>query len=745
MLCRIECKTGDAEWPLTITSNADPLLPFVPRTITALKDPAAPGLDRGHVIPLPPASEMQSWNAEVARLCGADFATIQTVYRSILRNDATPEQVLTFGQYLRAVLLGPNFDVLARQKGFIDLRLCLEDPQLQRLPWEMMYCDGEPLIALAEPSISISRELPSTRSIPPLMLPLRVLFVIGTSIDAAIRPGAEFLGLLRHLKIPLDPTFQKFDLAKVNIRYIADADVAELNRVCKEFKPDVLHFICHGERDPADGASRLVMQRLTFVAGDRRSIERYPLTAPQLVEQLLEESGWLPPVVVLNACYTADSNTVGTPGSDDAHLSFAAELVRKGVAIAVGMTGEIADTACQLFTLRFYQALLKQQPVTEAATQARRTVLKAWPEYRHSVEWARPTLFLSYDANPAIALGPQAAGFDVYARAGRFREIGGPRMLCDRYDILDAYQRLLEATHSPGTERLMLAFTVKDATPGVGKTRLLEEIAVHSVNDGFVPCIIPSTANMPASFLEFALRIADAIEATREHLELAAIPLSACRQRAFDFAGIDPYQADPLLRLEDVIRDVSRRHAEAAKRLPRTIRDAIRRDCQELVRDLKAKTNRDHWPLITVDEFNRCTGAIEEILNQINEGGLGTPQEPIPVVISYVTSTLEGKQISEKINFLPLELRPEIKCFESEIERDMVYSQLVLSQFSYAPSPRREERGRIKNLLAEIHEVTRGRPDRFLDARVESLVLLSRRNDTLVDGDYEDMLRRFGT
>jgi hypothetical protein len=742
MLCRVECKRGGAGWLLTITSDTDPPLPFVPRTIIALKGRAAGGLGRDCVVPIPPASEPP--NGEIATLCAAeDVATIQDVYQSILRNDATPEQVTTFGRYLCAVLLGPNFDILARQQGFIDLRLCLDDPQLQRLPWEMMYSDSGPLIALPEPTISISRELPSTRSIPVLVLPLRVLFVIGTSIDAAIRPGAEFLGLLRHLKIPLDSTFQRFDLAKVNIRYIADADVTELNRVCKEFKPDVLHFICHGERDPADGASRLVMQRLNSVAGDRRSFERFPLTAAQLVDALLEENGWLPRVVVLNACYTSDLNA---PSNDDAHLPFAAELVSRGVAIAVGMTGEIADTACQLFTLRFYQALLKQQAVTEAATHARRTVLKAWPTYLQSVEWARPTLFLSCAVNPTIELGPQAAGFDIFACAGRFRVVGGPRMLCDRYDILNAYQHLLEATRSPGTERLMLAFTAKDQTPGIGKTRLLEEIAVHSIYDGFVPCIIPSDPDMPASFLEFALGVADAIQRTRETLGLDDLRSSECRRRAFKFADDTPFDTEDFLgSLDAVIEKVRSRHAEAAKIRPLTIQDDIRKDCRDLVRDLKAKTNRDHWPLILVDEFHRCNGATDAVLNQIGAGGLGTPQEPIPVVLNYVTSTPEGTQIGGKINFLPLERRPEIKCFESEIEKEMVYSQLVLSQFSFAPNPRREERSRIKNLLAAIHDVTGGRPDRFLDTSIECLVKLSFKNGALVEGDYEEILRRYGT
>jgi hypothetical protein len=46
-----------------------------------------------------------------------------------------------------------------------------------------------------------------------------------------------------------------------------------------------------------------------------------------------------------------------------AHLSFAASLVDRGVAMALGMAGEVADRACQAFTLRFYQALMTDQPV----------------------------------------------------------------------------------------------------------------------------------------------------------------------------------------------------------------------------------------------------------------------------------------------------------------------------------------------------------------------------------------------
>src|SRR6202011_1760925 len=84
----------------------------------------------------------------------------------------------------------------------LELEFSPDDEKLNRLPWEMMMAPGgTPLTAFSDPNrrIAITRvlqcnDLPAEHAIE---LPLRVLFVVGAQLDDALRPGTEYLALLR--------------------------------------------------------------------------------------------------------------------------------------------------------------------------------------------------------------------------------------------------------------------------------------------------------------------------------------------------------------------------------------------------------------------------------------------------------------------------------------------------------------------------------------------------------------------
>ena len=63
----------------------------------------------------------------------------------------------------------------------------------------------------------------------------------------------------------------------------------------------------------------------------------------------------------------------------------------------VGMAGEIADQACRLFSLLFYESLLRDGQLAFAASQGRRLGIIGVgnSDPRTSVDWALPTIFLS--------------------------------------------------------------------------------------------------------------------------------------------------------------------------------------------------------------------------------------------------------------------------------------------------------------------------------------------------------------
>ena len=77
---------------------------------------------------------------------------------------------------------------------------------------------------------------------------------MGKAIDNTLRPGAELIGLLRRLRVPIDPTFSTFRSTDVNVRYLSEATWDEIQAAVADFEPTVVHLICHGEVDPVEAA-----------------------------------------------------------------------------------------------------------------------------------------------------------------------------------------------------------------------------------------------------------------------------------------------------------------------------------------------------------------------------------------------------------------------------------------------------------------------------------------------------------
>jgi hypothetical protein len=375
-------------------------------------------------------------------------------------------------------------------------------------------------------------------------------------------------------------------------------------------------------------------------------------------------------------------------------------------------------------------------------------VLAAWPAYQQSVEWARPTLFIADGVPSALAIRARP-DLDLIARAPRFRVVGkAPGMLCDRYDVLEASQELFDLAVSPDNDRLLLAL-VADADAKTGKTRLLEEIAVQSVVEGFVPVIIRSIPGVdpPQTFLEFALTLSDAMRETREHFQLNLWQRTEARLLAMTLANVRPVPAtdDEFRREVGRLRGKLRALAPTDGAVPPDqVRDAIRQDCAQLVDDVRQKAAGARRVLILIDELQRYSGAIGPILDNIWYGGLGTADVPIPVAISYVESTPEGNAIRDNLKHLALERRPVVKRFETDAEQQLVYRQLLLTAYNVAPNLKRDKQAAVDRLLTDLHRKTGGRAGEFMSLLVESFIDGVRFSDTLVDANYEDVLQNFG-
>jgi CHAT domain-containing protein len=173
-----------------------------------------------------------------------------------------------------------------------------------------------------------------------------------------IRPGAEYLGLVRGLRT---------NELSLKLHLLLEANVDTLSAAIEEFRPTVVHFICHGDVSSA-GAGFL---ELTDPQDPSKSASVY---GPSLIGALRTKKNLpLPQIVVLNACYTAAARfwKVGQVASP-----LSVELLQSGVPVVVGMAGRVADQACRLFTRGFYESLLTQGEIAVAAGEGRRAGIR---------------------------------------------------------------------------------------------------------------------------------------------------------------------------------------------------------------------------------------------------------------------------------------------------------------------------------------------------------------------------------
>lgn len=267
------------------------------------------------------------------------------------------------------------------------------DIALAALPWELLWADEPtPLLAERRLSASIERRLKHTGPPPQPAPGSGALRILALSPQAGIPP--ELRQLERSARISALRPLLEQGLAEM--RELSPVSRRELERVVREWSPDVIHYYGHGRYE--QGAGALLLDR---------------------------ESGgeeWTPPgalaaaaggvrMVLLHACQGA----MATPGS--ALLSSVAPALSiAGVPVVIGMQFTIrADAATRMASI-VYAGLAQGRSVQEALVAAR---IALYVGETDQVSWFVPALYVRNrtlgpmylrppsDQPPALTLGNQ--------------------------------------------------------------------------------------------------------------------------------------------------------------------------------------------------------------------------------------------------------------------------------------------------------------------------------------------------
>jgi len=355
--------------------------------LITIGQPLAPGQ------PYPLYMDITGWRGFPPRQLSLDLPGLQGLL----------DQPAAFGLALGQALFGSDTlgtdygETLAVSQGRGDglrVRLQIEAPALQGLPWERLFhrVDGKWLPLGATAVTPFSRYVHPqqwSRPQPVMRRPLRVLAVIAspTGLDQArldpISPAER------------DRLRDAFNsLPDVQVTYLESGSnrPASLNEIRKALAEgvDFVHFLCHGARRKAGTA--------LFLEKAQGQVDI--VTTQRLVSAF--KSVQQPPVFVfLTACESA------ARASADAFLPLGPALVEDGgVQAVVAMTGQVGIDLAHNFASQFYARLFKHGVIDLAVNEARALVSDEW-------DWGVPVLFSRLPDNQLLDF-PIGEFYDIY-------------------------------------------------------------------------------------------------------------------------------------------------------------------------------------------------------------------------------------------------------------------------------------------------------------------------------------------
>jgi hypothetical protein len=457
-----------------------------------------------HVLALPSGPKRRL----VVPSAGADDpANLAEIIARVVDQVPAAGDLAAYGSWLLDALFGPNWPMIEdlADQGGLELALTWshDDPHLSSLLWEAMHArdregagSRQPLAALprGRPLVAMTRLVDQAAGprvaqpdLPITGVP-RVLFAMGADpLDAHVRPGAMFLGLLRSIEAE----------GTCVSRVVTSVSVDDLEDACRRFQPDLVHLVAHGKVN-SDDVVELTLnrelvghRRITNAVGDAKA-------------------------VFLSACDSARS------GADQASL--AASLVHDGIPVVVGMAGRIDVGACRLFTRSLVRAVMSGDSLIEAAATGRRAALLAGTDSTDELDWALPAVFMAAGLDPDQQLVDRRATDRAADFATRLGFDPTPAFV-GRREILEAADALLPSageTRDEGARRGALLAYATGSLRKLGAERVLREIASRYLRAGHVPLFLgPNPTLKPNSFVEIAAEILDVIVDVRRVLGLA--------------------------------------------------------------------------------------------------------------------------------------------------------------------------------------------------------------------------------
>jgi tetratricopeptide (TPR) repeat protein len=302
------------------------------------------------------------------------------------------DYVKAFGAELfQAIFSGPIKDVYdgSRQSGApLRFRLIIDAPALARIPWELLYDpERKVFLSLEGPFVRGASLTIATRPLevkPPLRILVLDAFPKGVP---KLQNQVETNGIRQALA-------SLIRLRRVEVRTLPHATLGKLQNALREaVTPEhprpfhLLHFIGHGQHDPASGRTVLLFEDEQGQIDEVDAETLLNIVRPYDLK-----------LVFLNACQSAHASAL------DISQGFAPALLASGVPAVIGMQVTVLDAVAVQFSRDFYTALADNKPVDAALADARQ--LARGSRRRRKADMGIPVCYLRTETGQILEIEP---------------------------------------------------------------------------------------------------------------------------------------------------------------------------------------------------------------------------------------------------------------------------------------------------------------------------------------------------
>lgn len=422
--------------------------------------------------------------------------------------------------------------------------LLIRDTELEQLPWEALHAAAAGFIATDSrwPIARVVKAPAADNPVASFVPPLRLLTVLGASgsdagtrlsasqewaelLDAVVGSGLNILLRVLVCEEQLKDGIDALGLEWVSAGFLVD-DRGMFDEIDR-FKPQLLHFFCHGSADPTPRLQ--IGSRLDWELKRPGSII---IESGQLRRADPDQAIWL---VTLNCCESAQQAATGASHS----LPMASALVVAKFPAVVGMREPVEKTLAHTFCGLFYESLFDEMRTRFKAAQDSAEREFHWACGLHAARQA-----ICRKLQPGLAVSDTAPDRKewtipvVYTRLEPFRL----RLEPDP-DGTHPIMRPKTAPAAPAADDASTAAGAADGAPADARTA---DAARPAAADAAAP---PDAAAAPAA----AALTAGQIRELADEL----IALHEERARLKDIPGLGPV----LKKIDQRIADINRRLA----------------------------------------------------------------------------------------------------------------------------------------------------------------------------------------